>query len=99
MCTSRWHRMIYAAVYPVLIDFNSITKVAVVPILLLWFGLRPIPANLTAFLISFFPIAVNAATGLATTEPELEDVLRALGGSKLEIMRQGGIGPQWKSAS
>jgi NitT/TauT family transport system permease protein len=86
-----WHRVIYAAVYPVMIGFNSIPKVAVVPILLLWFGLGAIPAVITAFLISFFPVVVNVATGLATTEPELEDVLRALGASKLDIMRKVGI--------
>lgn len=86
-----WHRAVYAAVYPVMIGFNSIPKVAVVPILLLWFDLGPVPAILTAFLISFFPIVVNVATGLATTEPELEDVLRALGASKLDIMRKVGI--------
>ena len=62
-----------------------------VPVLILWFGLGAIPATLTAFLISFFPIVVNVATGLATTEPELEDVLRALGASKLDIMRKVGI--------
>lgn len=86
-----WHKAIYAAVYPVLIGFNSVPKVAVVPVLILWFGLGAIPAILTAFLISFFPIVVNVATGLATTEPELEDVLRALGGSKLDVMRKVGI--------
>jgi NitT/TauT family transport system permease protein len=75
----------------VLIGFNSIPKVAVVPILIIWFGLGAIPAVITAFLISFFPIVVNVATGLATTEPELEDVLRALGASKLDIMRKVGI--------
>lgn len=86
-----WHKAIYAAVYPVLIGFNSVPKVAVVPVLILWFGLGAVPAILTAFLISFFPIVVNVATGLATTEPELEDVLRALGGSKLDVMRKVGI--------
>ena len=86
-----WHRALYAGVYPVLIGFNSVPKVAVVPVLILWFGLGEIPAVLTAFLISFFPIVVNVATGLATTEPELEDVLRALGASKLDIMRKVGI--------
>ena len=86
-----WHRAIYDGIYPVLIGFNSIPKVAVVPVLILWFGLGEIPAVLTAFLISFFPIVVNVATGLATTEPELEDVLRALGASKLDIMRKVGI--------
>ena len=86
-----WHRALYAGIYPVLIGFNSIPKVAVVPVLILWFGIGEIPAVLTAFLISFFPIVVNVATGLATTEPELEDVLRALGASKLDIMRKVGI--------
>ena len=86
-----WHRAIYAGIYPVLIGFNSVPKVAVVPVLILWFGLGEIPAILTAFLISFFPIVVNVATGLATTEPELEDVLRALGASKLDVMRKVGI--------
>ena len=56
-------------------------KSRVVPILVLWFGIGFIPAVLTAFLISFFPIVVNVATGLATIEPELEDVLKALGAS------------------
>lgn len=86
-----WHRAIYAGIYPILVGFNSVPKVAVVPVLILWFGIGEVPAVLTAFLISFFPIVVNVATGLATTEPELEDVLRALGASKLDIMRKVGI--------
>jgi NitT/TauT family transport system permease protein len=86
-----WSRTIYAGIYPLMIGFNAIPKVAVVPILVLWFGIGFIPAVLTAFLISFFPIVVNVATGLATIEPELEDVLKALGASKLDIMRKVGI--------
>jgi NitT/TauT family transport system permease protein len=86
-----WHKAVYAAVYPLLIGFNSIPKVAIVPILIMWFRPGSIPAVLTAFLISFFPIVVNVATGLATMEPELEDVMRALGASKLDIMRKVGI--------
>ena len=86
-----WSRTIYAGLYPLMVGFNAIPKVAVVPILVLWFGIGFIPAVLTAFLISFFPIVVNVATGLATIEPELEDVLKALGASKLDIMRKVGI--------
>lgn len=86
-----WHKNIYSAIYPVLVGFNSVPKVAVVPVLTLWFGLGEVPAIITAFLISFFPIVVNVATGLATTNPELEDVMRALGASKLDIMRKVGI--------
>ncbi len=86
-----WSRTIYRGLYPVMIGFNSIPKVAVVPILIIWFGIGVVPAVLTAFLISFFPIVVNVATGLATMEPELEDVLRALGANKLDIMLKVGI--------
>ena len=86
-----WSRAIYAGLYPLMIGFNAIPKVAVVPILVLWFGIGFVPAVLTAFLISFFPIVVNVATGLATIEPELEDVLKALGASKFDIMRKVGI--------
>ncbi len=86
-----WDRRIYAGLYPLMVGFNSIPKVAVVPILVLWFGAGWVPAVLTAFLISFFPIVVNVATGLATIEPEMEDVLRALGAKKFDIMTKVGI--------
>src|SRR5882757_6665333 len=86
-----WSRTIYRGLYPVMVGFNSIPKVAVVPILVVWFGVGEVPAILTAFLISFFPVVVNVATGLATMEPELEDVLRALGARKLDIMLKVGI--------
>nr|CAD6610774.1 ABC transporter permease [Rhizobium sp. TCK] len=86
-----WSKTIYAGLYPLMIGFNAIPKVAVVPILVIWFGIGTIPAVITAFLISFFPIVVNVATGLATIEPETEDVLRALGARKMDIMLKVGI--------
>lgn len=81
----------YAALYPMLIGFNSIPKVALVPILVIWFGIGTVPAVLTAFLISFFPIVVNVATGIATLEPELKDVLRSLGARPLDILLKVGL--------
>jgi NitT/TauT family transport system permease protein len=83
--------LVYRACYPLLVGFNSIPKAAFVPILVVWFGIGTTPAIVTAFLISFFPIVVNVATGLATLEPELEDVLRALGASRVEILRKVGL--------
>ncbi len=84
-------RTAYDTIYPLLIGFSSIPKVAVVPIFVLWFGSGTVPAVLTALAICFFPIVVNVATGLATTEPELEDVLRALGASKADILWNVGL--------
>jgi len=85
------YRLIYVGLYPVLIGFNSIPKVAVVPILVLWLGIGQPTAIATAFLLSFFPIAVNVATGLATVEPELEDVLRSLGATKRDLLFKVGL--------
>ena len=84
-------RTLYVALYPLLVGFNSIPKVAVVPILVIWFGVGDTPPILTAFMLSFFPIVVNVAVGLATIEPELEDVLRALGARKTDILLKVGI--------
>lgn len=84
-------RVAYDTAYPLLIGFSSIPKVAVVPIFVLWFGSGTVPAVLTSLIICFFPIVVNVATGLATTEPELEDVLKALGASKTDILWNVGL--------
>ena len=84
-------RVVNAGTYPLLVGFNSIPKVAVVPILVFWFGVGWLPPVLTAFLISFFPIIVNVATGIATVEPETEDVLRALGASRWDIIAKVGV--------
>lgn len=83
--------LLYRAINPLLIGFNAIPKVALVPILVMWFGIGTVPAVLTAFLTAFFPISVNVATGIATVEPELLDVLRSLGASRLDIVRKIGL--------
>lgn len=84
-------RLAYAAVYPLMTAFNALPKAAFVPILVVWFGIGIGPAILTAFLISFFPITVNIATGLATLEPELEDVLRVLGAKRWDVLMKVGL--------
>ena len=84
-------RIAYAAIYPLMTAFNALPKAAFVPILVVWFGIGVGPAILTAFLISFFPIMVNIATGLATLEPELEDVLRVLGAKRWDVLMTIGL--------
>ena len=84
-------RLAYAAMYPLMTAFNALPKAAFVPILVVWFGIGVGPAVLTAFLISFFPITVNIATGLATLEPELEDVLRVLGAKRWDVLIKVGL--------
>jgi NitT/TauT family transport system permease protein len=79
-------RLAYDTAYPLLVGISSIPKVAVVPIFVLWFGAGTVPAILTAMIICIFPIVVNVSTGLATVEPELEDVMKSMKASKLDIL-------------
>jgi NitT/TauT family transport system permease protein len=85
-----YSRLAYLMLYPLLVAFNTIPKAAIVPLLAIWFGANAIPATITAFLLAFFPIAVNVALGLDTVEPEMKDVLRALGASQLETFQKVG---------
>ncbi|HMK81013.1 MAG TPA: ABC transporter permease [Xanthobacteraceae bacterium] len=86
-----WSKLAYDVAYPLLVGFSSIPKVAVVPILVLYFGSGTVPAVLTALITCLFPVVVNVATGLATTEPELEDVMKALKATKLDILWNVGL--------
>jgi NitT/TauT family transport system permease protein len=86
-----YSKIAYMILYPLLVAFNTIPKVALVPLFALWFGIGTVPAVLTAFLLAFFPIAVNVALGLDTVEPEVKDILRSLGASQLEFFQKIGF--------
>ena len=85
-----YSRVAYLMLYPLLVAFNTIPKAAIVPLLAIWFGANAIPATVTAFLLAFFPIAVNVALGLDTVEPEMKDVLRSLGANQIETFQKVG---------
>jgi NitT/TauT family transport system permease protein len=84
-------KLAFDTAYPLLVGMSSIPKVAVVPIFVLWFGAGTVPAILTAMIICIFPIVVNVATGIATVEPELEDVMRAMKATKMDILWNVGL--------
>lgn len=84
-------RLAYDVANPLLIGFASVPKVAVVPILVLWFGSGTVPAIISAMITCLFPIVVNVATGLATVEPELEDFMRTLHATKLDRLINVGL--------
>jgi NitT/TauT family transport system permease protein len=77
---------IYRAVYPTLIGFNTIPKVALVPVFVVWFGYGSNIAIITAAVTCLFPVLVVVATAVATTEPELTDVLRSFGARKRDVL-------------
>jgi NitT/TauT family transport system permease protein len=81
-----YSKLIYDALYPTLVGFSSIPKVALVPILVLWFGSGAWPAIITAMSMSLFPVVVNVATGLATIEPELKEIMHVLKARPIDIL-------------
>jgi len=70
--------------YPLLVASQSIPKVAIAPILLVWFGTGIESKLAMAFVIAFFPVVVDTATGLRSTSPELLELARSLQCSRLQ---------------
>ncbi len=79
-------RTIYRMVYPALIGFHTIPSVALIPLFVIWFGAGPHIAVITAVVVCFFPVTVIMATAIATSAPELDDVLRSLGATRSDVM-------------
>jgi len=73
----------FKTVFPALVGINSIPKVALVPLIILWTGLGVKPAIFTSIVIVIFPIATVVAASVASTDSDLRDVLRSLGASRL----------------
>ena len=74
-----------AMVMPALAAFNSIPKIAVAPLFIIWFGLGIESKVVLAFLLGLFPIFVNSATGLGEIEADVLDLSRLAGGTQLRI--------------
>lgn len=74
-----------AIVLPILAAFNSIPKIAIAPLFVIWFGLGVEPKVLLAFLLGLFPVFVNSVTGLGEIEPDVLDLARLAGGTQLRI--------------
>ena len=71
-------------IYPILLAFQSVPKVAIAPLLALWIGFGMLPKIIVVFLVCFFPIIVATATGLAAVPGPLMDLIRSLSASTLQ---------------
>ena len=64
--------------YPLLVFSQSVPKVAIAPLLVVWFGFGMMPKVLTAFLLGVFPIVVASVQGFKSVEPEMRDLVRSM---------------------
>jgi NitT/TauT family transport system permease protein len=72
-------------VMPTMLFFQIVPKVAIAPLFLVWFGVGATPKILVAFLISFFPIMIDAAVGLRSMSTEMADLARSMGATRLQV--------------
>jgi NitT/TauT family transport system permease protein len=79
---------LHTALYPLLVVAQVIPKLALAPLVLIWFGFGVFSKIVIAFLISFFPIIVNTANGLREVEPEMIDLVTSLNATKWQIFKK-----------
>ncbi len=75
------------AVYPWLVVSQTVPIPAIAPVFVIWTGFDIRPKLIVIALVTFFPIAVNTVDGLASTDPELLDLLRTFGASRWRRFR------------
>jgi NitT/TauT family transport system permease protein len=80
-----WSKTLEAFFMPLLVSLNMIPKVALGPLIIVWFKYGVLPNSLIAFSIALFPILLTTARGLRETEPELLDLVRTLRGSRWQL--------------
>jgi len=80
-----WSKPLEALMMPLLVSLNMIPKVALGPLIIVWFKYGVFPNSIMAFSIAVFPILLTTARGLREIEPELLDLVRSLKGSRWQL--------------
>lgn len=80
-----WSRTLEGLFLPLLVTLNMIPKVALGPLIIVWFKYGVFPNTLMAFSIAVFPILLTTARGLREIEPELLDLVKSLRGSRWQV--------------
>lgn len=80
-----WSRLATAMLMPLLVSLNMVPKVALGPIIIVWLSYGVTTNMLIAFAISFFPIIITTARGLAEIEPEMLYLVRTVNANRWQI--------------
>lgn len=80
-----WSRLLEQTLLPLLVLVNSIPKVAVAPLFLVWLGFGIVPNVIIVLFLTFFPVVMNTVTGLKEVDPDLIDLARSLSAPKWQV--------------
>ncbi len=80
-----YSRVVESFVYPLLVFSQSIPKVAIAPLFVVWFGFGIVPKIIVAFLLGFFPVVVSTVQGFKSMDNDVVDLARSMGANPLKI--------------
>jgi NitT/TauT family transport system permease protein len=80
-----WSRTIDRTVMPFVIFSQTVPKVAIAPLLLVWFGFGIISKVLIVFMMAFFPIFISMLSGLRAVDHEMLNLINSMRPSKLQV--------------
>jgi NitT/TauT family transport system permease protein len=80
-----WSKTLESLMLPLLVTLNMIPKVALGPLIIVWFKYGVFPNSMMAFSIAVFPVLLTTARGLREIEPDLLDLVRSLRGSRWQL--------------
>ncbi len=75
-----------SALFPIILFFQSVPKIAIAPLLIIWLGFGIMPKVAIAILVSFFPVVVNMVAGLNDIPPEILILARSFSSRKLDTL-------------
>ncbi|MEO5764240.1 MAG: ABC transporter permease [Casimicrobiaceae bacterium] len=78
-----YSRTVESFVYPLLVFSQSVPKIAIAPLFVVWFGFGIIPKVIAAFMLGFFPIVVSTVMGFKSVDHDMLDLARSMKASRL----------------
>jgi len=83
-----YSRLFETTVYPLLVVFQIIPKIAVAPLFIVWFGFGLPPKVMLVFLLSFFPIVISGIAGFRAADPDILDLARTTGAGEWKMFQK-----------
>jgi len=80
-----YSRLVESYVYPLLVFSQSVPKIAIAPLFVVWFGFGIFPKVISAFLLGFFPVVVATVMGFKSMETDMIDLARSMRASRLQM--------------
>lgn len=80
-----WSQLLSRTVLPFLVVFNTLPKVAIAPLFIIYLGFGVFPNMVTAATIAFFPMVINTSIGLMQIDEDLIDLARSLNAPKWKV--------------